>query len=884
MRRLFRLPLRSDAAAAADVDEELHAFLAERVDDLVAQGMSPSEARAEAVRRLGASVDEASASLHTSAAARERSMRVRETLDGMRQDLRYAVRALRRDKAFAAFSIAIVALGIGASATVFSVANGLLLRPLPFANPNRLVWIQNGTEPGLSAQTFQVNPLLSFKRENGSFTDVAAYAAFYGDGDITLSEGSESIRLSAVPVTQNFFPLLGVHPVLGRNFTPEESVWNGPSPVMISHALWERRFASDRAIIGKRITLNGDPTTVVGVLPASFDFGSVFAPGARIDLYTPIPLSPATNRWGNTFAVVGRLAPGATVQSAAAELRVLSPRVTAENPNANKFDGVVSPLAEHVSGRARFGLVVLAFAVGVVMLIVCANLSNLLLARATTRQKEMAIRAALGAGRGRLIRQMLTESLVLSACGAVVGLALAAIGTNAIAHMDAVSLPRLADVTLDARALAFTVLLAAGAGLAFGMVPALQMSEAGVHDTLKASGRAATDSRRSQWMRRGLVVSEIALACVLLVGSGLLVHSFLKVLDVDLGFRPQRVAAVRVDPDQNFKTKDELVSYIDNVLASTRSIPGVSAAAIADGIPLGSNRSWGITPGGQEYRKGHWTSAFIRVASDGYLDAMGMKLVAGRDISPHDVTATEPVVLLNETGAKTLWPGQSALNKLVRLGGNFDRRVVGIVADVRNLSVEQSAGVQAYLPTRQEFSQSTVTLIVRTSLEPASLAGALRRQLASIDPHLATNEIHTLDAAVNRSVSPRKFFTALLGGFTVFALCLALLGIYGVISYTVTHRTQEIGVRMALGATPGVVQARIIRETLRLAVVGVVIGTAGAWIAGQTLSGFLFGVTPADPVTYVAMVCVLFAVAIVSGYVPARRASRIDPVVALREG
>jgi predicted permease len=380
-----------------------------------------------------------------------------------------------------------------------------------------------------------------------------------------------------------------------------------------------------------------------------------------------------------------------------------------------------------------------------------------------------------------------------------------------------------------------------------------------------------------------LVISEIALACVLLVGSGLLVRSFLKVLDVDLGFRPERVAAMRVDPDrQAFKTPEQYIGYVDEVLRLARSIPGVNAATVADGLPLGSNRSWGLAVGGAEYVKGRWQDGFIRLATDGFVDAMGMRLVAGRDLSTQDVAASDKVVVINETAARTFWPGRSAIDKLLRVGGT-DRRVVGIVADVKHLALEERAGNEVYLPLRQVLDASTLDLIVRTNLDPSSLVSSLRTALTPVAPNLATNEVQTLQGAVDKSVSPRRFFTVLLGGFSIFALCLALLGIYGVISYTVTHRAQEIGVRIALGASAGQVQGRILRETIELAVAGILLGIVGAWIAGRALGSFLFGVSAGDPVTYAGMVLVLAVVAMVSGYLPARRASRIDPIIALRE-
>jgi predicted permease len=354
------------------------------------------------------------------------------------------------------------------------------------------------------------------------------------------------------------------------------------------------------------------------------------------------------------------------------------------------------------------------------------------------------------------------------------------------------------------------------------------------------------------------------------------------VLDVELGFRPEHVVALRVDPDANAITSSpQLVAYVNEVLRLTRQIPGVTAATIADGLPLGSNRSWGISVGGREYVRGRWQSAFIRIATDGFTDAMGMKIVAGRDLSPQDVESSEKVVVINETAARSFWPGQVALGKLLRI--NEDRRVVGIVGDVRHLSLEERAGNEVYLPLRQVFDYSTLTLIVRTSVAPASIAATLRTTLVPVARNLATNEVQTLEGAVAKAVSPRRFFTALLGGFSLFALCLALLGIYGVISYTVTHRRQEIGVRIALGASARQVQGRIIRETLQLAVAGIVLGSIAAWVAGRALGGFLFGVTPSDPLTYAGMIMVLALVAVVSGYFPARRAARIDPIVALRE-
>jgi predicted permease len=802
------------------------------------------------------------------------------TLDSLLQDLRYTFRTLRRDAGFTTFAILIVGLGIGASSTVFSVVNTLLIRPLPFRDPDRLVWIANDDTSGLSGQTTQVGHFIDLRDQNRSFSDLAAYFAFYGVGDSRLTGQGEPERLSGVPVSQNFFPLLGVQPQLGRLFSAEECKWNGPKAVLLSHGLWERRFASDPGIVGRALTLNDEPVTVVGVLPASFDFASVFAPGSHIDLYFPFPLSPETNRWGNTLAIIGRFKPGVTVESARAELGVLAEQIRRAHPERNNFEGKLRLLRGHVTGRIRPALVVLACAVGVVMLIVCANLSNLLLARTATRQKEIAIRTALGAGRRRLIRQMLTESVALSCCGAALGLILAIVGTRSMAHLNAISIPLLQSVRTDTTALGFTLAMAVLTGLIFGLAPALQISTTAIHDALKDTSRSSTEGKKRSWIRSSLVVSEIAFACVLLVGAGLLIRSFVRLLDVNLGFRPERAAALRVDPDTRYRTQAQQNAYFDEVLRRVKAVPGIGAAGLTDALPLGRNRSWGAPAKGQVYPKGKFPIAFVRVVSDGYLGAMGIPLRAGRDIAERDTPSTEPVILINETMARTLFPGESALGKIVRACG--ERQVIGVVGDVRHLALEQGAGMEMYLPIRQCRDFSSVDLVVRTTLSPAELASGVRAALKPIEPNLPGNEFRTLQQLVDKAVSPRRFVVLLLGGFAVFALVLASLGIYGVISYSVSQRTQEIGIRMALGASAGDLRARIILQTLGLAAVGMLLGVGASWVLARALSGFLFGVTASDPVTFIGMLSVLTAVAAMAGYIPAHRASRIDPMVALR--
>jgi predicted permease len=800
--------------------------------------------------------------------------------DGLRQDLRYTARTLRRDAGFTVFAILIVGLGIGASSTVFSVANALLIRPLPFRDPGQLVWITNHDESGLSGRTTQVSHFLDVRAQNQSFADMAAYFAFYGVGDSKLTRQGQAERLSAVPVSQNFFPMLGVDPQLGRQFTPAESVFNGPKVVMLSHNVWQRRFGSDPAIVGSSITLNEQAVTVVGVLPPTFDFSSVFAPASRIDLFVPLPLTPEISRQGNTLAIVGRLKPGVAAGSAASELRAIGQQLTRAHRDRNPFEGNLTTLAEHVSGQTRPALIVLGCAVGVVMLIVCANLSNLLLARTAARQKEMAIRAALGAGRRRLVRQMLTESVALSCCGAALGLVVAFAGTYALARLDAISIPLLQSVRLDMTAVAFTIAMAVVAGVAFGLTPALQSPVTALHESLKETARGSTEGRTRKWIRSTLVVSEIAFACVLLVGAGLLIRSLLHVLDVDMGFQPQRTAAVRVDPDRRFASQEEQNAYFGDLLRRVREVPGIEAAGLTDALPLGRNRSWGVSIKGRVFPPGQYPNPFVRIVSDGYIKAMGIRVVSGRELSFQDTAATEPVIMINESMARRLWPGEDAVGKFLRT--DKERRVVGVVADVRHLALEQSAGLEMYLPILQSRDYSSVDLVVRTTLAPGPMASSVRAALLPIDPNLPANEFRPLQQLVDKAVSPRRFVVLLLGGFAMFALVLASLGIYAVVSYSVSQRTQEIGIRMALGASATDLQRRIVLQTLGLAAVGILLGTAASWVLARLLSGFLFGVTAGDPVTFAGMAVTLVLVGVMAGYVPARRASRIDPMVALR--
>jgi predicted permease len=843
-------------------------------DENIRKGVAPAEARRDALVRMGA---------RESMKEQHRELRGLPFLETLMQDLRYTVRTLRRDAGFATFAILIVGIGIGASCTIFSVVNTLLLRPLPFRDPASLVWVANRPASGandLSGQTVQVDYMLDLRERSQSFSDFGAYFAFYGVGDANLIGQGEPERLTNVPVSQNLFPLLGVNPILGRQFTEQESQDNGPHAVMLSYALWQRRFNSDPAIAGRSMNLDGTLYTIVGVLPESFDFGNIFAPGMHVDLFSPFPLNDRTNREGNTLAIVGRLKPGAGVASAQAEASALAVTMHRDHPNFNGFVPQLSSLSQHVSGRVRSALILLACAVGVVMLIVCANLSNLLLARGASRQKEIAIRSALGATKPRLVRQMLTESIVLSCAGAALGLVLAIAGARALSHLSGVTIPLLESVHVDGASLAFTVTAALVTGLFFGLVPALHVPGPKLHDSLKDAGRGSSAGRTNAWIRNALVISEVALACVLVVGAGLLIHSFLRVLNVDMGFHPESAVALRIDPDPSYSTQEKRNAYFNQALQRTRSIPGVQGAGLTDSLPLGHNRTWGFGVKGRIYERGQRPEAFINIVSDGYLKAMGISLRSGRDLNQTDAPSSRPVILINETLAQLNWPGQDPVGQVIEIDG--DRTVVGVVSDVRHLALEEGPGSQVYIPMRQTRDYGSVDIVVRSSLSNAEINSRLREALQPIAPDLSMSTLRTLQSLVDKSVSPRRFVVMLLGGFATFALILASLGIYAVVSYSVGQRTQEIGIRMALGASAREVRTSILWQTLRLAAIGMAVGIAASWTLAGALRSLLFGVNSADPATFAGMLVILTAVAAIAGYLPARRASRIDPMVALR--
>jgi putative ABC transport system permease protein len=803
-------------------------------------------------------------------------------LETLFRDVRFGARMLVKEPTLSLIAIITLALGIGANTAIFSVVNGVLLRPLPMRQPDRLVWIANTVpgDVGLSGVTSRVANFNDWRALSQSFEYLGAYFAFFDYGGDTLTGNGEPERLAGVGISQSFLSVLGVQPMLGRSFDDEECKWNGRKAAILSYRFWQSHFGSDAGIVGRSITLNDQPTVVVGVMGPSFDFASIFSPGSKADILTPFPTTQETDRWGNTLAVVGRLKPGVTIEKAQIELNLLDEQIMASKKNRYQFGAKLSSLPGQISGQFRTGFIVLFGAVGFVLLIACTNVSNLMLARAAARRKEIAIRSALGASRASLVRQMLTESTLLSMSGAAIGLPLAWVVTRAVATTQAISIPRLQSVGVDLTALAFTLFLALITGLLFGVVPAVQLSQSGLNDSLKDAGRGSSEGGHKSRIRAALVISEVALACVLLIGAGLLIRSFLRLLEVDPGFRPENAAAWRIDPSAQYETDAQRNAFFEELVKRVVALPGVESAGLTDALPLGRNRSWNVAAKGVTYPPNQQPIAFPRLVDSGYIRTIGIPLRDGRDFTPADTAKSQQVVIVNQTMARDVWPDKNAIGQvLLTSGGEF--QVVGVVGNVRHGALDQEAGLEMYFPIPQ-MTPNTVDMVVRAKLPMESLVPSVRGILAGLDPELPTGDFRTLNQVVDKAVSPKRFITVLLGGFSVLALLLASLGIYGVISYSVTQRTNEIGIRLALGAGSRSVLSLIIFDGMKLALLGLAPGIVGAFALSRVMSSMLFQVRPSDPLSFSSIALLLFAVALLACYIPARRATKVDPVVALR--
>jgi predicted permease len=872
------------AALDAELEAEMQVHLEMAIEENIARGMTADEARRAALVEFGGV---------TQARELQRETRGLMTLDIVMADIRYTLRTLRKDAGFTVVAVLILALAIGANVAVFSVVNTILLRPLPFYKADQLVWVAPPPQKcGLSCATYSTDAYDEFRVNSRSYQDVTGYFAFSSPGNLSLSTGGGApIPATGIDVIANFFQVLGVQPAIGRAFTADDGRDGAAPVVLLTDAWWRTQFGADKSIVGKAIDLNGKQTTVIGVLPRTFDFGAVFSPGLKVDAITPLDLYGPPRNWGNIITMIGRLKAGISMGQAVGDAKRVLPTMCWNNKNPETCGTEYTeiqpvPLKDYVSGRLRQSLVVLWAAVGAILLIACVNLSNLLLARAAARGKEFAMRGALGASRGRIVAQLLTESVILSGTGAVLGLGLAVVLLTWLAHQGAIALPLLSQVRVNGASLGWTVLIALFAAVLFGVVPGLRVAGGNLQEALKDSSASSGQGRKHERVRSVLVVTEVALACALLVGAGLLLRSFLKVLDVDLGYQPARAASIKVEYDASAPTQDESAAKLrmifQGVLSRVSALPGVEAAGISDYLPLGPNRAWGTPLPKGKYGPNdhpHFPTPLVYVVTPGYFRAMGMR-VQGQDFGWDDGLKTPIRVLINKSAAQAYWPGESAIGKVL-VNGDEEKHVIGVVDDIHAESTENETGWQIYYSAMQK-NPSGAELVVRTRMKPAALATSVLTVLREINPKQPAAEFKPVQMLVDHANSPRRFFMMLVGSFAGLGLLLAALGIYGVISYSVTRQTQEIGIRMALGSSAGRVQRLVIGSTLRLALIGIALGCVASVAVGKLIGSLLFGMTAWDGVTYVAMALGMVAVAALSGYVPARRASRISPLVALR--
>jgi predicted permease len=799
-------------------------------------------------------------------------------------DFRLAVRQLLKTPGFTLVAVLTLALGIGACAAMFGIIDAVLLKPLPLREPARVAWIENDAGSGMSDRTTRVDTLLDWRRESRSFDALAGYNAFYDYGQYTMIGHDGPRRVRAVQVTQNFLDVLGVQPRAGRNFLPgeEASAWQAPSAIL-SYRFWQQQFGGREDIVGSKTTINNQPVLVVGVLPASFDFDAVFAPGADIDLMTPLPLDQRTQAWGNLLFVVGRLRPEASFDSARTEFEAIDARLAAQHPDRGHIGAAIGAIEEHVRGPFRAAFLILFGAVLCVLLIACLNLSNLLLTRAQARRKETALRTALGARRWQLVRPMFAESFVLAAAGGLLGVVAARSALAILPQLQGFDIPLLSSATLDPATVGFAVAAAFVAGVACAALPALQLWRGDAHSALAEVGSGGDSSIEAAGVRKALAIVQISIACALLVAAGLLIRSFVQVLDVKLGFEPEHAVAWRLNSARDFRDDGERAAYYERLVQRVLSLSGVEAAGLADGLPLGRNRSWYAGAAGEVYPADRAPTASPRLIDRGYLQTMQIPLRSGRYFDARDAHDAAHAVIVNETMARTLWPDRAPLGQRVTAGpdGSDHGVVVGVVGDIPR-SIEQPAYPEMYLDMRQNSDWGSLQLVVRSSLPAASLVPAVRAALREADPELASEDYVTLDRVVDRTVAPRRLTTSILGGFSSLALLLAGLGVYGVIAFSVGQRLREIAIRMALGSRRRGVVALIVGEGLRIATIGVGLGLVVALLCAHLMRSLLFGVDAFDVGVFVLNAAIVAAVAVLATLIPALRAARTQPVAALR--
>jgi len=853
-----------------ELAEELESHLLMHIDDNVRAGMSPREARRQALVKLGGLTQ-------TEEACRRR--RGLPLLEDFFQDLRYAARGLRRQPAFTLVAVLTLALGIGANTALFSVVNAVFLNPLPLPEPDRVVSLFETFQPdGRSALSYP--NLRDWREQNTTFEGMAAYVP----GAFNLQAGDSPRRLLGLRVEANYFDVLGVRPQLGRTFLEGEDAAGRENVVVLSDALWRGGFGADPDIVNRTIPLNGRQYTVVGVMPRSLSALT------RTQVWAPLvfPESEKASRGSHGYNVVGRLKRGATLEQAGEELSVIAARLAGQYPDVQAGRGAsVSRLEEELVGDVRLPLLTLMGAVAFVLLIACANVANLLLARAAGRHREIALRIALGAGRLRLLRQFLTEGVLLSVAGGAVGGLTAWLGLGLLGGLAFENLPRSGEISLDLRVLAFTMLVSLLTGVVFGLAPAAQALKTDVQEALKDGGKGSAQGFGGAWTRNALVVAEIAAAFVLLIGAGLLIKSYARLLSVDPGVRPENVLTAKLSlAQERYPDGEAMRRFHERLLERVAAEPGVEAAGLASHLPVEEYGTNGyVRVEGKTYPPNGEPLVEVRVVSPDYFRAMGVRLVRGRTFDVRDTKDAPVGVVVNETMARTVWPGEDPVGKRVWGRPVVDDwvPVVGVVADVKNVGLTLPTVPEFYFNyTRGGEGLRDMTLAVRSRLEPGVLAAAVRREVQAVDPGQPAYNVRTMRAVLDGSVEGRRLNMSLLGVLAALSLVLAVIGIYGVMSYNVARHTREIGIRMALGAQTTHIHRLIIGRGAALALAGVAVGLGLALALTRLMTGLLFGVSATDPATYVAIAAVLFAAALVACYVPARRAVRVDPLVALR--
>ena len=876
--RRLRALLRPDAMND-DLDEEVRYHIDRQTEANVRAGMGPEEARRAALRAFGG-VEESKEQCRDARGVR--------WLDDFWQDVRYGLRSLAKRPGFTAVALVTLALGIGANTAIFSVVDAVLLRPLPFAEPDRLVvvWERNAQRP---ARHNTVSPAnwLDWRDQSGSFESWAAFVMTRRN----LTGVGEPVEVNTQFVSGDYFAVLGTPPLYGRALTAEDDVASGADVVVLGYGLWQRRFGGDPGIVGRAITLNGKPQTVVGVMPR--DFQLTIKENANVsgnvELWAPLRVAERDrSKVGRFLATVARLKPGVTAEAARTEVGGIAARLEAEYPEYNTGWGIhVVPVRDQLVGGVRPALLVLSGAVGLVLLIACANVASLLLMRAATRSREIAIRAALGAGRFRVVRQLLTESLCLAVLGGAAGLVLALWGTNlllALAPPDLVGLP---DVDLDLRVLGFTAGVAVLTGLVFGLVPALQASRVDLNGTLKEGGRQAAADNVATRLCRVLVVSEVALALVLLIGAGLLLRSFSTLRSVDPGFEPEGVVATAVRlPGVRYPEDSHCIAFFGDLLERLRATPGVRSASMVSTLPfagIGSRTDFRIE-GEPEPAPGQEPGTDVMVVDPAYFETMGIPILAGRTFTSQEARTVSHVVIVNEALAKRHWPNESPLGKRIKIDMMDEPQfceIVGVVGDVRNKALDIPADTGIYWP-HAELPFSNMTVVVRSDRDPAGLFAPVREVVRDMDPDLPFAELRPMTAWMSDSLARERFSALLLAIFGSVAFVLAVVGIYGVLSYTVALRSGEIGIRMALGAQPADVVRMVLADGLRLTAVGLAAGLVAAVLLNGFVASLLYGVTGTDTATYAGASLLFLAVAVLACALPARRAVSVDPIVALR--